>query len=328
MVKFIFRRILYIFLVLFLVSFFIFLVYQSMPGDPALIWMEGREQELTPAQWEEALAEITRTMGLDRPIPIRFGLWIGAMFRGDFGISLASRLPVLEVVRAPMLNTVVINILNLILVFSITVPAGIYCAVRRGKAFDNAALVFSMIGLSMPTMVFALILIVLFAVLIPIFPTFGMASVIQPERWTIAFFRDRLFYMALPLMTMTLTSLAGLLRYMRSAMIDTLNMDFVRTARSKGLMEKTVIFTHAFRNALIPVITIMTSWFITIFGGSVIVERLFMWNGMGDLFVTALLGRDLAVAMSLSVFYSLIAFVGWLFMDIAYVIVDPRIRFE
>jgi len=328
MLKFILRRILYIFLVLILVSFFIFLIYQMMPGDPALIWMEGREQELTPAQWEEARAEIVRTMGLDRPIPIRFGLWLGAMIQGDFGISLASRLPVIEVVRAPMFNTIVMNILNLILVFSFTVPAGIYCAIRRGKVFDNAALVFSMIGLSIPTMVFALILIVLFAVLIPIFPTFGMASVLPPERWTIAFFLDRLFYMALPLATMVLTSLAGMLRYMRSAMIDTLNMDFIRTARSKGLLEKTVIFTHAFRNALIPVITIMTAWFIGIFGGSVVIERLFLWNGMGDLFMTALLGRDLGVAMSLSVFYSLIAYIGWLFMDIAYVLVDPRIRFE
>jgi len=134
--------------------------------------------------------------------------------------------------------------------------------------------------------------------------------------------------MALPLMTMVLTSLAGLIRFVRSAMIDALNQDFIRTARAKGLKEKTVIFVHAFRNALVPVITVMTGWFIAIFSGSMVIERTFLWNGMGDVMLSAISNRDMGVLMAMSVFYSLIAFVGLLIMDIAYVIADPRIRFE
>jgi peptide/nickel transport system permease protein len=134
--------------------------------------------------------------------------------------------------------------------------------------------------------------------------------------------------MALPLMALFLTSLAGLIRFVRTAMIDALNMDFVRTARAKGLAEKTVIYSHAFRNALIPIITVMTAWFVGIFGGSLVIEQTFAWHGMGHLMISALNSRDMAVLMAMGVFYALIAFVGLLIMDIVYVIADPRIRLE
>jgi peptide/nickel transport system permease protein len=227
-----------------------------------------------------------------------------------------------------MFNTVVINVFNLILVFAITIPAGIYCAIKRGKLFDNSALVFSMFGLSIPNFLFGLILIVLFAVFIPILPLFGMQSAMPPPQGTMAYYLDRMRYMALPLATMVLTSLAGLIRFVRSAMIDALNMDYVRTARAKGLSEKVVVYVHAFRNALIPIITVTIGFFIGIFGGAMVIEQTFAWNGMGRVMLAAINMRDIGVLMAMSVFYSLIAFVGLLIMDIAYTIADPRIRFQ
>jgi len=329
MFKFILKRLFYIILILMMVSAFMFVLFRTMPGDPVDTFLTPEiAATMLPEEALAAREEIIRTMGLDQPLVAQYFLWLGQMLQGNFGMSMQTRQPVVELLRAPMFNTVMINILNLIIVFLITIPTGIYCAIKRGKVFDNGALVFSMVGLSVPSFLFGLVLIVIFAVFLDIFPISGMASAVPPDRGTLAFVLDRLRFMALPLMTMVLTSLAGLIRFIRSAMLDALSMDFVRTARAKGLAEKTVIFSHAFRNALIPIITVMTGWFVGIFGGSVIIEMTFGWHGMGWAMITALNLRDIGVLMTMNVFYALIAFVGLLIMDIAYAIADPRIRFE
>jgi peptide/nickel transport system permease protein len=330
-VKYVVKRILYIIVVLFVVSFILFMLFRTMPRDPVEIFLPLEMQmTLLPEELAIRRAEIIETMGLDQPHVIQYFYWLAAIFDGNFGISMETRLPVLEHIRSPMANTIVINILNLIIVFAITIPVGVYCAVKRGKFFDNAALVISMIGLSIPGFLFGLILIVLLAILLPwdIFPMFGMASIMPPEAGTLAWYADRLRFMALPLLALVLTSLAGLIRYIRSAMIDALNMDCVRTARAKGLKEKTVIYSHAFRNALIPVITVMAGWFVGIFGGSIVIEMTFQWQGMGLTMINALNRADIAVLMLMNVFYALIAFTGILILDIIYVIIDPRIRYE
>jgi len=331
MVKFLIRRVLYIFLVLFIVSFFIFMLFRTMPGDPVDIWLPP-EMALTMELEEFNLRrqEIIDTMGLDQPNVVQYFYWLAATIQGDFGISMESRRPVIDHIRAPFTNTVVINIFAMILIFAITVPVGVYSAIKRGKLFDNAALVSSMIGLSIPNFLFGLILIVLLVVVAPwdIFPMFGMASLMPPDRGTAAWYLDRLRHMSLPLMTLVLVGLAGLIRFIRSAMIDALNMDCVRTARAKGLAEKTVIYTHAFRNALIPIITIMGGTVIGLFSGSMIIELTFQWQGMGVIMINALNMRDIAVQMAMLTFYALVSFTGILLLDIIYVIVDPRIRFS
>lgn len=329
--KYVIKRIIYIIMVLFLVSFIIFMLFRTMPGDPIETFLP-LEMQLTmqPAELELARAEIIETMGLDRNHVVQYFYWLAAIFRGEFGISMETRQPVLDHIRAPMANTIVMNIFNLIIVFAITIPVGIYSAIKRGKLFDNVALVSSMIGLSIPGFLFGLILIV-FLVIVPpwsVFPMFGMASVMPPPEGTLAWYLDRLRFMALPLITLVLMSLAGLIRFIRSAMIDALNMDCVRTARAKGLAEKTVIYTHAFRNALIPIITIMAGFFVGIFGGALAIEATFQWQGMGLIMINALNRQDIAVLMTMNVFYALIAFVSILVLDIVYVLVDPRIRFE
>jgi len=329
MLKYVLKRIVYIIFVLIMVSIFLFTLFRSMPMDPVDLHLPPElAAGMQPQELEMRRAEIIATMGLDQPNYIQYLYWVRAMLSGDFGISMETRQPVLDHIRSPMANTIVINIFNLIIVFAITIPVGVYSAIKRGKLFDNTALVTSMVGISIPGFLFALLLIVVFAILIPIFPMFGMASIMSPPEGTIDWYLDRLYHMMLPLLAMVLSSLAGLIRYIRSAMIDSLNMDCVRTARAKGMSEKVVIYSHAFRNALIPIITVMAGWFIGIFGGSMIIEIVFAWRGMGHTMLIALNMQDLGVLMAVNVFYALIAFVGLLIMDITYVIVDPRIKFE
>ena len=330
MFKFILKRLFYILIVLMLVTGALFVLYRTMPGDPVDIFLPPEiAMTMRPEEVIAIRESIIADFGLDRPLAVQYFLWLGGMFRGEFGYSITTRQPVLDVIRGPMLNTVVINIMNLFLVFSVTIPVGIYCAVKRGKIFDHAALSFSMFGLSIPNFIFGLLLMIIFSVFLGILPISGMRSSMPVgEPGSFPYLMDRLRYMILPLATLFLTSLAGLIRMVRSAMIDALSMDFVRTARAKGLGEKAVIYSHAFRNALIPIITIMTGWFIGIFSGSLVIEQTFGWQGMGWLMLTALTNRDMAVLMAMGVFYALISYVGLLVMEIAYVIADPRIRLE
>jgi len=302
-----------------------------MPIDPVDIFFPMEEQMgMRPELVEERRQEIIDTMGLDYHPVIQYFYWLSAVLRGDFGISMESRLPVLTHIRGPMVNTIVMNLISMFIVFLICIPVGVRSAVRRGKFFDNTALVTSMVGISIPPFLLSLILIVFLAVLLPwnIFPMFGMASAMPPESGTLAWYLDRLRFMALPLTALVLSSMAGLIRYIRSAMIDALNMDCVRTARSKGLAEKTVVYVHAFRNALIPVITVMGGWFILLFSGSMAIEMTFQWQGMGQIMLNALNNNDVGVQMAMGVFYSLITYIVILMLDIIYVFVDPRIRIE
>ena len=331
MVRFLLRRILYILLVLFLVSFFLFMLFRTMPGDPVDMFLPIEMQMgLEPQELAIQRAEIIATMGLDQPHVIQYFYWLAAIFQGDFGMSMETRMPVIDHIRAPITNTLVMNILNMIIIFAITIPVGVRCAIKRGKFFDNTALVTSMFGVSTPAFLFGLLLIVFLVVLPPwdIFPMFGMASIMPPPSGTIAWYLDRLRHMILPLTAIVFSSLAFMMRFVRSAMIDTLNMDYVRTARSKGLSEKVVVYIHAFRNALIPIITVMAGSFITIFSGSLVIELTFQWQGMGVIMINALNLRDIGVMMTMNVFYAMIAFVVILVLDIVYVIADPRIRYD
>jgi len=331
MVRFLLKRVLYIIIVLFILSFIIFMIFRTAPGDPVDIFFPIEEQiGMRPELVQQRRQEIIDTMGLDHPHVIQYFYWLAAVFRGNFGFSMESRRPVLEHIRDPMINTIVMNVISMIIVFAITIPVGVRSAVKRGKFFDNTALVTSMVGISIPAFLLSLLLIVFLSILLPwnIFPMFGMASISPPESGTLAWYLDRLRYMALPLMALVFTSMAGMIRYVRSAMIDALGMDCVRTARSKGLSEKVVVYVHAFRNALIPVITIMGGWFIMLFGGSMAIEIAFQWQGMGVIMLNALNNNDIGVQMAMGVFYALVAYIVILLLDIIYVMVDPRIRLE
>ena len=325
MLKFAIRRIFFIVLSMLLISIIIFTIFQHMPGDPALMHMSAREGDMTAEEWEAELAAVRQMLGLDGPIVYQYYRWIVNMLSGDWGNSMIHRRAVLEVIRVPIGWTVVLNIAAITIGFIITIPLGIFSAVKRGKAFDNSTMVFTTIGFSMPTFLVAILFIVIFAVWLQVLPITGMISPIPPEGTWPAFV-DRLRHMALPLMTLTFVGLAGMTRYVRAAMCDALSEDYVRTAKSKGLKDKVVIFSHAFRNALVPVITLMTGTLMGLFGGSIVIERTFAWSGMGQVMVNSVFGGDYAVVKAMFVFYSVVSLMAILIMDLTYGLVNPRIK--
>ncbi|HIT07930.1 MAG TPA: ABC transporter permease [Candidatus Merdivicinus faecavium] len=327
MAKYLLKRFLYMIFVFFIVSILMFAITKLVPGDPALKMVNQQLASTDPARYQIALEEARESLGLDQPLPIQYVKWMGNILTGNFGFSIQYKKPVIEVVGTPMLNTVALNLCSLILVFAITIPLGIISAVKKRSAFDQAVQVGSIIGYSLPTFVIALVFIYLFSLKLQLFPISGSATP-GADYTGLRAFGDYMYHMALPLIVSTFCSLGGILRYVRAAMIDALREDYIRTARAKGLREKVVIYSHAFRNALIPIVTIITSWFVSIFGGSVVIESIFLWNGLGNTILSALRNLDSALYLAMMMFYVVITLLGNLLMDIAYCIADPRVKLQ
>jgi len=296
-----------------------------MPGDPVLMFMADRQDGLTPAQWQAEYDAIRATLNLDGPVWRQYISWITRYVTGDWGQSLIHRRPVTDIIRVPIGWTVLLNITAITIAFIITIPLGIMSAVKRGKFFDKATMVFTTIGFSMPTFLVAILFIILFAVFLQWLPIHGMISPIPPTE-TLARFFDRVRHMILPIITITFVSLAGLTRYMRAAMCDALSEDYIRTARAKGLREKVVVYSHAFRNALVPIVTVMTGTLMGLLSGSVVIETIFNWSGMGTTLLSSITGGDYAVAKAIVVLFSAVSLLSILVMDITYGLVDPRIK--
>ena len=327
MLNYIIRRIIYIIFVFLIVSVIMFVLYKLSPADPVMMYTEGLQNDMRPADFERYKQEVREFLGLDQPIVVQYFKWMGKMLVGDFGRSLVYRQPVIEVIKAPMRNTLMLNAITMLFVFMITIPLGITTAVRKGSIYDSSVQVITILGLSLPSFIISLAAILLFSILLKWLPIGGAYTPgIQTEGF--AFFLDRARHMVLPISVMVFTSLGSLTRYIRATMIDALRMDYIRTARAKGLAEKVVIYSHAFRNSMIPFMTILISWFLSLFCGSIMIERIFNWNGMGNLYVSSIMVFDYAVALSLGMFYVLIGLIGNLIIDIAYTIIDPRIRFS
>ena len=222
-------------------------------------------------------------------------------------------------------NTIFINIFATAFGLGITIPLGIFCAVHRGSRRDTAVQVGTIVGYSIPTFITAIVFIWLFAITLGWFPVSGMKT--PGSNFTgFAKLKDELYYMALPLIVMTFSSLGGMTRYVRASMSEALSLDCIRTARAKGLVEKTVIYSHAFRNALIPIITLVIGWFTGIFSGSIVIENIFGLNGVGRIYILSLNNKDFEVVLLLQMFYVIIGLLGNLIIDIAYGIADPRVR--
>jgi peptide/nickel transport system permease protein len=211
------------------------------------------------------------------------------------------------------------------LAFLISIPVGIKSAVKKDSMTDRGWQVFSLFGMSMPTFFIGLTLIFLLASRAKLFPYGGMP---YEAPGTFGYYLSYLKYLVLPVTTLTIGALAGTIRYVRGSMLEALSKDYIRTARSKGLREKVVIYTHAFRNALIPVVTIMSFSIIGLFGGSAITEKIFVWNGIGTVLITALNNKDFNVVLVLDMFYAVLALVANIIMDISYALVDPRVKLE
>ena len=334
--KYIVKRIAYIVLVFFILSFLIFMIYNMLPSDKAA---ESARAEITANRnldYEERYEYWQKQYGTNGTKIERYLRWLGVypydngsfngLLQGNLGTSTKFAKPVAEVLVEPMKNTVFINIISTILALGITIPLGIFCAVKRGSKRDVAVQVGTVVGYSLPTFIIAIVFIWLFAVILGWFPVSGMQTAGSINWSPMKQFWDRMYHLALPLIVMTFSSLGGMTRYVRAAMIEALNMDCIRTARAKGLREKVVIYSHAWRNALLPIITLIIGWFIGIFSGSLMIEKIFALNGVGKVYYDALQGNDNEVILALQMFYIALSLFGNLLIDIVYGFVDPRVR--
>lgn len=335
MTKYVLKRLVYMVIVFLLVSLLMYSIYNLIPTDPARAELEPMKNTLTPTEYEARYQALRAEMGLDDPLIIRylrwFGFWpdvdgkVNGMIQGNFGYSQKYKTDVINILPSRMLNTIYINIFSTLVALAITIPLGIACAVHKRGKMDNTVQVLSIVGYSIPVYIIALVFIWLFAVTLRWLPVVGMETPGNNFTGWRAFW-DKIYYMTLPVLVMTVGSLGGMTRYVRAAMIESLSMDYIRTARAKGLRERVVIYSHAWRNALLPVITVLIGWFISIFSGSLIIEQMFGLNGMGQLYYQGLMNNDYELALAIQMFYVLIALVGQLITDLSYGIVDPRVR--
>ena len=336
--KYILKRCGYIVVVFMILSLLMYSLYNLIPTDPARQELEPMRKALKADEYQVMYQQLRKEMGLDDPLIVRYLRWMGlwkdtdgtfnGVLEGNFGYSNLYKRNVVEVIKGPMGNTVFINIFSTIASLGITIPLGIYCAVHKGKRFDSITQVVTMLGYSIPIYIIALIFMYMFCVLWRVFPIMGQKTPGMEYTSGWQEFVDMLYHICLPVIVMTFGSLGGMTRYVRSSMIDALSMDYIRTARAKGLREKVVIYSHAWRNALLPVITSILGWFLGIFGGSVVIENTFSLNGMGKLYWQGLNNLDFEQVLAIQMFYSIVSLVGSLLIDISYGLVDPRVRVD
>lgn len=336
--KYVLKRIGYIVLVFLIISLLMYALYNLIPSDPARAQLEGVRQTLRPDEYEAMYRQLRAQLGLDDPLIVRYLRWMGlwtdvdgtfnGLLQGNLGYSQFFKKDAVDVIVEPMKNTIFINIFSTILSLGITIPVGIYCAVRKGKKFDQSMQVVTILGYSIPIYIISLIFMFFFCVLWRIFPIMGSrtAGITYANDWEA--FVDKLYHITLPVIVMTFASLGGMTRYVRSAMIEALSMDYIRTARAKGLREKVVIYSHAWRNALLPVVTSIFGWFLSIFSGSIIIENTFALNGMGRLYWQGLNNQDFELVLAIQMFYTVVSLVGNLLIDVSYGLVDPRVRVD
>lgn len=325
MVRYIFKRIMYMIFVFAVMSVILFFLYNLIPGDPARAEVESMKDTLTPQEYQLRYEQARERLGLDDPQYIRYIKWITKVAKGDLGMSSAFKKPVTEIIGTPLGVTVFVNIFSISLAFLITIPLGIICAIKKHSIFDKVVQVVTIIGYSIPSFIFGLLFIYAFAVKLQWFPVSGMNTAnFQGTQWEM--FLDTMKHLALPLMVLTFSSLGELTRYVRAAMGEALTMDCIKTARAKGLKERVVILSHAWRNALLPIVTLLIGWIMSVFAGSLIVERMFNINGMGKFFYDSLVKQDYNVTMAIQLFYVILALLGNLITDISYGFVDPRVR--
>lgn len=325
MVKYISKRVLYMILVFLVMSLVLFFIYNLVPGDPARAEIEPYKETLTAEQYDALYQKTKEQMGLDKPMHIRYIRWITNMLQGDLGMSLRYKQEVKDVIKNPMKTTIFMNVFAVALALAITIPLGIYSAVKRNTTQDKVIQVLTVIGYSIPRFIIGLLVIYLFAVKLGWFPVSGMTTPnFSGTGWEV--FKDKMWHLALPLLTLTISSLGGMTRHVRASMSDALSMDYITTARAKGVKEKTVILSHAWRNALLPVITMIIGWIVSIFSGSIVIETMFGIPGIGKLLFDSLMNQDYNVALAVQMFYIVLTVVSNLIIDLSYTLVDPRVK--
>jgi len=312
MLTFLARRLAQIIPTLIFVSILIFSLQQLLPGDPALV-MAGEERD--PA----VIEQIRKQYRLDQPLPVQYGYWIKGVLTGDFGESLRIKMPVRDLILQKLPVTLQLASMAIVIAFLIGIPAGIISAVKRGTAWDYAANLFALWGISTPNFWLGIMLIFVFSIQLGWLPASGYVSL--AEDW-----RASLAATIMPAFVLGNAIAAILMRHTRSAMLQVLSSDYIRTARAKGISERQVILGHALRNALTPVITLGALELGTLLSGAVLTEQIFSIPGFGKLIVDAVFNRDYAVVQGVVLVTATVYIMLNLIADLAYVLVNPRLR--
>lgn len=328
MLRYLLRRVLTAIPLVLGIATLLFFVINLAPGDPTQLL-------ISPNMRAEVIAQMRANFGLDQPLPIRYVKWLAGLVQGDLGYSFSQNQPVARVILQILPNTLILSGAALLVAFVAGILIGIVQAVRQYSLLDQGLSFVALFFYSMPSFWLALMMVLVFALFArnvwewPIyFPPSGTRSVDYAQLGAWDQIVDRVKYMTLPVVSLSLVLAAGIARYTRGSMLEVIRQDYVRTARAKGLPERTVVLKHAFRNALIPVVTLLGLYLPVLFSGTVFIETVFGWPGMGKTIVDAISLRDYPLVMGTSVIFAALVVVGNLVADVLYAVVDPRIRYD
>lgn len=321
MKNYIIRRILQMIPVFIGIIFILFALLEMSPGTPVSHMMNPK---MTAEQKEELLTK----MGLDKPWYERFIAWFKEAAQGNLGQSVKHKKPVTDVIKDFIGPTLLLSLTSLTFAVLIGIPIGILSATKQYSFADNALTVFSLIGISLPAFFFALLLLKYFAVDIQIFPLFGLQnSTLRTNNFFVKFM-DVAWHLILPTLVLGLSQAATFMRYTRSSMLEVIRQDYIRTARSKGLREKVVIYKHALRNAMIPIVTLLAFSIPGLLSGAVMTETIFALPGLGKISVDAALTKNIPLILGINAMSSMLVLFSTLIGDIMYAVVDPRVRYD
>jgi peptide/nickel transport system permease protein len=312
------RRILISIPVLLMITVIVFALVEIAPGDMLDFFLTD---DAIAHMTEQDISVMRERLGLNDSAPVRYFKWLGKIVKGDLGFSMVENEPVREILARRMKNSLILMGAGLIISIIVGIPLGVFMARRQYTFWDFSLTGVSFVALSMPAFIAGIIGMYFFAVKIKIFPAGGMYSPVGDKG-----LGDLLFHLVLPASILSLMHIARNMRYTRFSMLEVLNQDYVITARAKGMRERIVVYRHALRNALIPVITVIGMSIPTVVVGAVFLETIFNWPGMGRLYYNAVLARDFPIVMGANLFIAVIVLAANLIVDVIYSLIDPRVR--
>ncbi len=320
MLQYTVKRVLKMIPTLLIISLLLFKVIDLAPGN-------FLDTKVNPNMTVEKLEQLEAVYGFDKPFGERYVNWLKKAVKGDFDESLKLRQPVSEIIKDYAWNSFVLAGTAFLLSILIAIPLGIVCATKQYSFADKATTILTFVSISLPSFLLGLMLINAFSLKIKLFPIGGMTTA-GSSLTGAAHYKDVLIHMVLPVVSLTILQAGSLIRYVRTAMLEVINQDYIRTARAKGLKEKVVIYKHALRNGLIPVITYIGMSLPGLFAGALITETIFVWPGIGRIGYEAILNRDYTLLMGFNMFMAVLTLMGNLLSDILYAVVDPRIKLK
>lgn len=323
MTSYILRRLLQTVFVVVALSYLCFSLMTMMPGDPVELMIQSN-----PKMTSADVTRLRQLYGLDQPTYVRYGNWVSTIMHGDLGYSRTYRIPVSEIMGPKLVNTFILSMAAMILSLMIAIPLGVIAALKAGSRWDYIVNFFAFAGISVPSFWLGIMLIIVFSVFLGWFPASGTVTIGQEDLAFFPMLLDRAKYLTLPTISLAYMEIGIFLRFTRSAMVEAMRNDYIRTAKAKGLSWRTVIWQHGFRNALLPLITVVTLNLATVFSGATITETVFAYQGVGKLVYDSIIANDFNVAMVSFMISVTMVLIFNLIADILYGFADPRISYR